>query len=1026
MIYDKSSNISSSKYNSPRQDYMDNLFENNSDRNSVNDKRKFGGTNRQKKKYKRHSRVFDDDNLQKEKRVFKQSLQRLYEESFIKNIIDNSYIKKIGSLSTYQVQVLDDLQFGTDKQIDDIDNIFYSFFSSYLDKISVIYPQSNFKIFWNTIQVSTFILIFLWLPYKLAFETNYISQFYDEEKKMQIEIALFVICAFDIFICLNEAYIHKGIIINQRYHIIMNYLKTTALADMISIFALLYELIIVHQYENQFISLQICLCLIFGLIKTFKMKQIFNQIQEYFNIKGVLKDCLQMTQIICGLIYFIHLAACIWHGLGQPTSKYTWLDINQLRGANDSIRYAESLHWAAIYLTNVGSTEIKIANNDEKYFAAAMSFLSLFLMGIIVVSLGFFFYKSQRNQIYSESMKLMNNFMSMNKIDFNLQVRIRNYLDYICKAEQSMIDENVSNIVSKLSERLQAELKYQLRASILESCDFIKRNFSIKFQQALVPFMEEINTIPEERIVEMNNIDDCSIYIINKGEMEVVFEAKNKMNVKFKRNNIKVLEKGEYFGFYSFITNQPRTATIVSKGFGKLFKISRDNFVNLLDQFPDEREVFYMIKDKVKINQDLSDLQIKCYGCKANSHMVNQCPILHFNPNQDRVIKQSLYPHQQERDDPQQPRKSKFINALLQQQIIEQIAKEYQMQLFQEETQDGTQATHVLLQDDVSDTDSRTYSQMRTRSVSRVNTHSILSMQQQSSNYKINQPHIPQQMVTQQTTHLPQVDEDEVEMIEDQEQDQDQEPYPNFDEQMNKRKEFNRKNDPKHTVETAGFGNKFNKVSNVDQDIENSIESEEEDEYQEESSGQPQQQMGKSVSKGSQSPQNSGTNPKNIQQMAQKVTFINSQSTQQQINVANPNVRPRTSIKRGTTKTNNTAVIFDNVLAALQENQLLTIEFPIITFPSLGEFDKIMTFRKYFPQHNISAVLKLVERYQKHVEHFPIYSLYSFLYTAICRGKELRKKAELAKQQQKQVLYYPKLMNKPQKYFKRQITQRQV
>lgn len=73
--------------------------------------------------------------------------------------------------------------------------------------------------------------------------------------------------------------------------------------------------------------------------------------------------------------------------------------------------------------------------------------------------------------------------------------------------------------------------------------------------------------------------------------MEVIFEAKNKMNVKSKRNNIKVLEvyilydleKGEYFGFFSFITNQPRTATVISKGFGKLFKITRENFVNLLD-----------------------------------------------------------------------------------------------------------------------------------------------------------------------------------------------------------------------------------------------------------------------------------------------------------------------------------------------------------------------------------------------------------------------------------------------------------
>ena len=53
--------------------------------------------------------------------------------------------------------------------------------------------------------------------------------------------------------------------------------------------------------------------------------------------------------------------------------------------------------------------------------------------------------------------------------------------------------------------------------------------------------MEEVNTIPEERVVEMNEFDDSSIFIINKGEMDVVYDAKNKMNVKSKRNNIKTL-----------------------------------------------------------------------------------------------------------------------------------------------------------------------------------------------------------------------------------------------------------------------------------------------------------------------------------------------------------------------------------------------------------------------------------------------------------------------------------------------------
>jgi potassium voltage-gated channel Eag-related subfamily H protein 7 len=45
---------------------------------------------------------------------------------------------------------------------------------------------------------------------------------------------------------------------------------------------------------------------------------------------------------------------------------------------------------------------------------------------------------------------------------------------------------------------------------------------------------------------------------------------------------------------------------------------------------------------------------------------------------------------------------------------------------------------------------------------------------------------------------------------------------------MNNRKEFNRKNDPKHTVETAGFGNQFRKSIkeeyNKDEDLDDSEE----------------------------------------------------------------------------------------------------------------------------------------------------------------------------------------------------------
>jgi hypothetical protein len=71
----------------------------------------------------------------------------------------------------------------------------------------------------------------------------------------------------------------------------------------------------------------------------------------------------------------------------------TWLDKNNLRGASNLARYAECMNWAAAYLTGVGGSDILFANSDELLFATAVSFLSLIIIGIMVVSLGFFFYK---------------------------------------------------------------------------------------------------------------------------------------------------------------------------------------------------------------------------------------------------------------------------------------------------------------------------------------------------------------------------------------------------------------------------------------------------------------------------------------------------------------------------------------------------------------------------------------------------------------------------------------------------------
>ncbi len=64
------------------------------------------------------------------------------------------------------------------------------------------------------------------------------------------------------------------------------------------------------------------------------------------------------------------------------------------------------------------------------------------------------------------------------------------------------------------------------------------------------------------------------MFIITKGEVEVVYEGKTLSGEKVKRKVLKTLSKGDVFGEISFFTNHVRTASIYSKGFSKVFKIS--------------------------------------------------------------------------------------------------------------------------------------------------------------------------------------------------------------------------------------------------------------------------------------------------------------------------------------------------------------------------------------------------------------------------------------------------------------------
>ncbi|CAD8062006.1 unnamed protein product [Paramecium sonneborni] len=854
------------------------------------------------------------DNQQQQKQ-FSLRLQRLYQESFIKQMLDKA--KPASRLNNYQKQVLDDLQFGQDTQIDDIDSTCYKFMFNYLNNYPIIQPQSSLKLCSDIIFIINTLMIFVWLPFKYSFELDSILKMLNYDNQI-IEYFLIGILIFEMLIQCNQAYISKGKVINQRYHIISKYLRQDMMKDLISLTAL-----IVLLFESfKVAELNIVLLFVFVFLQGAKFLRVTSRIEEQMNYKQ--SNVIPLLINLIGVLYIIHLVSCIWYSLIKDRNSNKQLE-------NVVQEYIKCFYWASVYLTSSGVSNMDLRNNEQLIFSSLILIVSILINGLVTIKMGLFLYNKSKSMKENRQMNMMSSYMNLNKINLNLQHRIRSYLEYIFKQEQQMDEEDITQIMSKLSHQLRSELRNQLQVNILEQCKMISQNFSQKLRKQLVYYMEEVKTIPEQRILTLDEQDDSSLYLINKGEVDVIFEQSNNMGEKHIRNQIKTLGKGDYFGFLGFITGSKRTATIISKGFCQLYKIQRVDFVNLIEQFPDDKEIFNMIKDKVQFEEDLSMLDVKCYSCKSVNHLVNQCPFLHYQPDKDRVIKQQLYPVNQERDEIQ--RKSKYVNALFQQRVIQDIAKEIMKDMEQVEGSEN-----------VSDDEYEEEFKTRTvKSTSNIQTRSLTKTFSQNSNQLSRFSHRPSQTLT-------------LALSQNQLSSKSQEEIGKFEQELLKKMSLNRKYQQK---ETAGFGAKFesqmhNQIQELEEEIPN-FDLIDEDNFI--------QQQGQIY--------HTEKSPINYRKISQKVTF-----DQNLYGIIN----------------RRSSLIYENYLQQLYGEGHCQIEFPIITQPSLGEFDKIQEFREYYPQYNISKVMKFLSKVTQKYHREQMYSQYSFLYIAIKKGRAMKDK----------------------------------
>lgn len=504
--------------------------------------------------------------------------------------------------------------------------------SNYFNENIIFHPYQHFKIFWEIMIALIIIFGIFYIPLLFAFEEA-------QGIKNQVNIFSLLIFFFDIFINFNTSYFKKGLEERKRGKIIKNYLKTQFFFDFVTLFPLLLNLHIDYSGEAK---LAIRFFNFLFYFKIFQLRTILHRINEKFMLQEKIQNILSLLKVLFVSLLVAHVFACFWFFIGSLNTHESWIIKAGIIDAPASTKYLYSIYWSFVTMMTVGYGDIGPQNNQEMILCLICVVLGCAVYAYNINSIGMILQEmNKENANLNHNINIINNFMQRKNINQNLQMRIREYLTFIWKEEKMQNLEEEQKIIGFLSAGLKEELLMEAYGGTLMKFPLFYANFTQKSLRKVINIFQNHKLFPQEKIFQEAETDDCSIYFIKKGKVQLFTES---------GIIIRELGAGECFGEIAFFSGQERKLSARSKGFTTLFSINREQFLKILIDNPDDFEKFCMIKDQIILYSNYFPLKIRCFACNQMGHLAMDCPEIHFAPDIEKIIKKYNFYEDQPRE----------------------------------------------------------------------------------------------------------------------------------------------------------------------------------------------------------------------------------------------------------------------------------------------------------------------------------------------------------------------------------------
>ncbi|CAD8074768.1 unnamed protein product [Paramecium sonneborni] len=502
-------------------------------------------------------------------------------------------------------------------------------------KLNILYQLPILRpkqiILWKLLINLLTLFVFFEIPVYISFG----QAFWKELDTIQLIAALYytisLLLVIDMGLDFITAYYKHGVVITDSRKIAINYLYGNFIFDLIALIISIARLsLFTSQYRFIFIMFY---------FKLPSFLRFNNQLNQMVLLHRRTRVCYEVGKIVIFMFFAFNVFLCVFYMIGvySVASNYnSWL-INPGNFGIIIDRPLHEIYFFGFYFslgtvsTTMGYGDISPMNIME----CAWSLLGV-MFGLIIIfnNINLFQKMMEEYSIYNIKQfkyKLsINKFMEQKQVPSELQEIIRQYLNEYWHKQGLRDLEQETLVFQMLAPELKQELMYQSYGQFLQTT-FFSKYFSKPFLKDLSEKITEVHYSAGNVIIEAGDSnDDQSFYFIQSGT--VIINCGNSEIVK------KKMIKGDSFGEFAFITGQARTATVYSQEYSQLHKISRNNFLDVLKNYPDDYEIFCNMRDGLIFSQQFETVGQFCWTCHKFDHYANSCPFTHYIPQVQNLV----------------------------------------------------------------------------------------------------------------------------------------------------------------------------------------------------------------------------------------------------------------------------------------------------------------------------------------------------------------------------------------------------